>query len=322
MTHEPPNVERRLSWRDEHLDCICGLANDRGGVLEIGRNDRGEAMGVAEVLRLIEEIPVKVQSILGLVVNVHLRSDCGRDYLRIDVPSRPNRVPYRHRYPDLTELEADGDRARPDGSATVQPESPDQPENRQKTADRILTFLRENPWAGRREIARALADTTEGSVRYQIDKLKAVGRLRRVGPDRGGHWRVIDDSNVEAKGQTGGAADERRHAGKAESAISQKTPRKPPEHDQEPARNGHPPESTPLSERILALLRGNPSASRREIAAALGTTRSTVRYRLDKLRAAGKIERIGPDKGGHWKVLGESAVGPDPTSERDPRNSR
>ena len=29
---------------------------------------------------------------------------------------------------------------------------------------------------------------------------------------------------------------------------------------------------------------------------------------MDKLRKAGKIERIGPDKGGHWKVLGESAV--------------
>ena len=66
-----------------------------------------------------------------------------------------------------------------------------------------------------------------------------------------------------------------------------------------------------LSDRILMLLRRNRSASRREIAATLGTTRSTVRYRLDKLRAAGKLERVGPDKGGHWKVLGESATEPD-----------
>lgn len=302
MTHEPPNVERRSSWRDKHLDCICGLANGRGGVLEIGRNKRGAAVGVTDVLRLVEEIPLKVQSILGLVVNVHLRSDCGRDYLRIVVPSHPTRVRYRRRYPDSAELEADDDRARTDGSARKPLETPDQPENLQKTADRILTFLRENPAAGRREIARALADTTEGSVRYQIDKLKAAGRLRRVGPDRGGHWRVIDDPNVEAKHQTGGGADERRNAGNAESAIIQKTTRKPPEHDQKTARNDHPPESAPFSDRILALLRRTPSASRREIAAALGTTRSTVRYRLDKLRTAGKIARVGPDKGGYWKV--------------------
>ena len=59
----------------------------------------------------------------------------------------------------------------------------------------------------------------------------------------------------------------------------------------------------PLPDRILAALRQNPSASRRELAAVLGTTQSTVRYRLEKLRAAGRIERVGPDKGGHWRVL-------------------
>ena len=101
MTHEPQNVERRSSWRDEHLDCICGLANGRGGVLEIGRNDRGEAVGVAEVLRLIEEIPVKVQSVLGLVVNVHLRSDCGRDYLQIVDAFPSNSGPLQTQVPGL-----------------------------------------------------------------------------------------------------------------------------------------------------------------------------------------------------------------------------
>ena len=239
MTHEPPSVERRPCWRDEHLDCIGGLANDRRGVLEIGRNERGEAVGVTEVLRLIDEIPVKVQSVFGLVVNVHLRSDCGRDYLRIVVPSHPTQVRQRRRYPDLAELEADDDRARTDGSATKQSESPDQPENRQKTADGILTFLRENPSASRREIA------------------KAENRQKR------------------------------------------------------PPATGI---SAP-SDRILAILRRNPSASRRDIAAAPGVTKT-------KVRKAGEIERIGPDKGGHWKVLGEPAVEPDPTSEGDPRSSR
>ena len=51
MTPEPSNVERRSSWSDEHLDCICGLANGRGGVLDIGRDNHGEAVGVTDVLR-------------------------------------------------------------------------------------------------------------------------------------------------------------------------------------------------------------------------------------------------------------------------------
>ena len=310
MTPDPSQVERRSSWRDEHLDCICGLANGRGGVLEIGREVRREAIGVTDLLRLADEIPDKVQSVLSIVVNVHVRSDRGRDYLRIVVPSHPERVGHT-RAPDSDAVEADDDRTRPRRSARKPPENPDQPENRQKVGDRILAFLREDPSASRREIAGTLAGVTEGSVRYRLDKLKEVGKLRRVGPDRGGHWEVIDDPGVEAGGDNDGGAVEHRDRENAQSAISQKTTRKPPEDHQGTGRNGHPsPESVLLSDRILLLLRRNPSASRREIAATLGTTPFTVRYRLDRLRDAGKIERVGPDKGGHWKVLGESATEP------------
>jgi len=72
---------------------------------------------------------------------------------------------------------------------TTQETARKQPERRNLSrglADRILAFLRENPSASRRKIAEALAGTTEGSVRYQLDKLKESNRLRRVGPDRGG----------------------------------------------------------------------------------------------------------------------------------------
>ena len=92
MTLESQHIEWKRSWRDEHLKCICGFANGRGGVLEIGRNDRGEVVGVADVLRLLEEIPNRVQSLFGIAVSVDLRSDCGHDYLRIVVPPHPTPV--------------------------------------------------------------------------------------------------------------------------------------------------------------------------------------------------------------------------------------
>ena len=117
MTPDPPHVERRSSWRDEHLDCICGLANGRSGVLDIGREVRREAIGATDLLRLAEEVPIKVRAVLSIVVNVHVRSDRGRDYLRIVVPSHL-------------------DRALPERSARKQPENPDQPENSQKTTRR------------------------------------------------------------------------------------------------------------------------------------------------------------------------------------------
>ena len=49
-------------------------------------------LGATDLLRLADEIPNKVRSVLSIVVNVHVRSDRGRDYLRIVVPSHPERV--------------------------------------------------------------------------------------------------------------------------------------------------------------------------------------------------------------------------------------
>lgn len=175
-------------------------------------------------------------------------------------------------------------------------------------ADRILAFLRENPSASRRKIAEAIAGVTEGSVRYQLDKLKSANRLRRVGPDRGGRWMVLDgDDATGANESTTHAGGRRKPGDGALHKTASKTARndgQPPEnHQKTTATARKPPESLPLADHIIALLRQDPSASRRELAAALGTTQSTVRYRLDKLRAAGRIERVGPDKGGHWKVL-------------------
>jgi predicted HTH transcriptional regulator len=32
---------------------------------------------------------------------------------------------------------------------------------------------------------------TDRAIKKQIEKLKASGRIKRVGPDKGGHWEVI-----------------------------------------------------------------------------------------------------------------------------------
>ena len=95
MTPETQHVEWKRSWRDEHLKWICGFANAQGGVLEIGKNDRGEVVGIEGVLRLLEEIPGKVQSLLGIVVAVNLRSESGREYLEIAVEPHPNPISYK-----------------------------------------------------------------------------------------------------------------------------------------------------------------------------------------------------------------------------------
>ena len=92
MTPETRIVKWKQSWRDEHLKRICGFATAKGGVLEIGKNDRGEAVGVEGVLRLLEEIPGNVQSLLGNVVDVNLKRASGREYLQTAVEPHPSPI--------------------------------------------------------------------------------------------------------------------------------------------------------------------------------------------------------------------------------------
>ena len=95
---EHQKVEWKETWRDEYLRWICGFANAQGGVLEIGRNNKGVVVGVANAARLLDEIPNKVRDILGILVEVNLRDDAGREYLSIAVEAHAYPVSYKGEY--------------------------------------------------------------------------------------------------------------------------------------------------------------------------------------------------------------------------------
>ena len=61
----------------------------------------------------------------------------------------------------------------------------------EKTTEKILRLIKENPSITNKELAR-LCDITEDGVFYHIKKMKAAGIIRRIGPDKGGHWEVIE----------------------------------------------------------------------------------------------------------------------------------
>src|SRR4051812_33655379 len=69
---EHQHVEWKESWRDEYQKWICGFANADGGILEIGRDDRGRVVGVEDAVRLLVDIPNKVRDTLGIMVDVNL----------------------------------------------------------------------------------------------------------------------------------------------------------------------------------------------------------------------------------------------------------
>ena len=64
------------------------------------------------------------------------------------------------------------------------------------------------------------------------------------------------------------------------------------------------PMSEKSSEKIRQLLKQNSGVTISELAEELGRTTRAVEKNLKTLQKEGKIKRIGPDKGGHWEVIG------------------
>lgn len=56
-------------------------------------------------------------------------------------------------------------------------------------------------------------------------------------------------------------------------------------------------------EKIINAIRENKQITTSSLAIILGITEKGIEYHLQKLKNEKKIERIGPDKGGHWKVV-------------------
>jgi len=59
-----------------------------------------------------------------------------------------------------------------------------------KKCDEIVVILTDNPSATRQQLATATGLSVRG-VEKNLGILKKSGRIRRIGPDKGGHWEVI-----------------------------------------------------------------------------------------------------------------------------------
>ncbi|WP_163325538.1 ATP-binding protein [Draconibacterium mangrovi] len=95
---ESQNIEWKEGWRDEYLKWICGFANAKGGKIFIGKNDNGEIVGVAKAKRLMEDIPNKIQTQLGIICDVDLKEEDGKDYIEIDVKPYDVLISYQGKY--------------------------------------------------------------------------------------------------------------------------------------------------------------------------------------------------------------------------------
>ena len=95
---ENQNIEWKESWRDEYLKWICGFANAQGGKIYIGMKDDGSVVGISDSKKLMEDIPNKVQTTMGIIVDVNLLMAEGKEYIEIIVSPSSYPVSYKGEY--------------------------------------------------------------------------------------------------------------------------------------------------------------------------------------------------------------------------------
>ena len=61
----------------------------------------------------------------------------------------------------------------------------------QKSSQKIVELMRTDPAITIADLVQNIG-ITDRAIKKQIEKLKAQGRIRRVGPDKGGYWEVVE----------------------------------------------------------------------------------------------------------------------------------
>lgn len=85
MNNENHNTEYKRIWKDEYLKWVCGFANAQGGKIYIGIDDDMSDVGVTHLHQLLEDIPNKIVTMLGIVPSIsHIERD-GKDIIEIDI---------------------------------------------------------------------------------------------------------------------------------------------------------------------------------------------------------------------------------------------
>ncbi len=79
---ESQQIEWKWSWEEEYLKWLCGYANVEGGTLYIGVNDDGYVVGIKDSKWMLESLPNKINSKLGIVASINIHKAYGAENIR------------------------------------------------------------------------------------------------------------------------------------------------------------------------------------------------------------------------------------------------
>jgi predicted HTH transcriptional regulator len=269
---------REIEWtrerRDELFRGLCGLANARGGTLEIGRGGDGVVVGVDNAKKLLEELPGAIRLALGVVPSVELLTEGGREYIAVSVGASGAPVGFRGRYYLRS------------GRATLE-----------LSGGLLNSFMLRKTgkaWDGGANGVDVGAGGVDagacGDVSY------ADGSVRGTDGGVNGADNAVKDAicsiNTDVSDTDGGVNGVNGSVNGADGGVS--------------GVNGGVNEAdgcvNEFRKTILELMRVIPAISAQRIAAALGTTKRRVESNINTMKKAGLLHRVGSDKAGRWEV--------------------
>jgi ATP-dependent DNA helicase RecG len=95
---ESQTTEWKVFWKDEYLAWLCGFANSNGGILILGKNDAGQAIGLDNAQKLMTDLPNKIRDGLGIIVEINLFHENSRELIEIKVPPYSIPISYKGTY--------------------------------------------------------------------------------------------------------------------------------------------------------------------------------------------------------------------------------
>ena len=95
---EQQNIEYKQSWHDDYLKWVCGFANANGGVIYIGKDDKGNVVDVSDCKKLMDDIPNKIKNVMGITAEVNLHEEHGKHFIEIITPPYSVPISVRGRY--------------------------------------------------------------------------------------------------------------------------------------------------------------------------------------------------------------------------------
>jgi ATP-dependent DNA helicase RecG len=95
---ESQNTEYKQIWHDDYLKWVCGFANAFGGVIYIGKSDKGQVIHVTSYAKLMDDIPNKIRNAMGIICDIRLLEENSKKYISITVHAYSVPVSLRGRY--------------------------------------------------------------------------------------------------------------------------------------------------------------------------------------------------------------------------------